>query len=314
MFGFLQGFAYGLFLSCLPWLIVGMINPRLVLPTDPPTRWQVALRYWLIFPFIAFILWVTSLWGGFSPSLWGWLAGLAAIPVAIPVERGWRRWQQAQAERRRQARLAAEAARERAELERKAREQGLTVLRPDQPPAETDDVILGFWQAKKDLLALNRPDLAIQADRLYSRYLHVDDLLRGKFDPRELTFERSRNMVAEVCRNSVDTLQAMASVARGIVGVDVAYVRQRLDKASSEITDEERRALERRLELVDDTERRLRELGARNEAIMTALDDTAVAVSAVATDRPQAAMATQQALKDLQQFADKAHRYGRADP
>ena len=191
MSGFLQGFAYGLFLSCLPWLIIGMINPTLALPTETPTRWQVALRYWLIIPFIAFILWVTSLWGGFSPSLWGWLAGLGAIAVAIPGERAWRRWRQTLAERRRQARQAAEAASKRAALERKAREQGLVVLQPEQPPAETDDVILGLWQAKKDLLALNRPDLAIQADRLYSRYLHVDDLLRGKFDPRELTFERA---------------------------------------------------------------------------------------------------------------------------
>ncbi|MEY6433406.1 cobyrinic acid a,c-diamide synthase, partial [Thioalkalicoccus limnaeus] len=82
MFGFLQGFALGLFVSCLPWLIVGLIEPRLAVPTERPTRVQVLLRYWLIVPFAAFLIWLTSLWGGLGPTLGGWLAGLVAIPLA----------------------------------------------------------------------------------------------------------------------------------------------------------------------------------------------------------------------------------------
>ena len=92
MFGFLQGLAYGLFVSCLPWLIIGLINPRMALPGEPFTRLRVLIRYWLIVPFIALLIWLTSLWGGFGPTLGGWLTGLAAIAVAIPAERAWRRW------------------------------------------------------------------------------------------------------------------------------------------------------------------------------------------------------------------------------
>ena len=44
MFGFLQGLAYGLFVSCLPWLIIGLINPRLALPSEPFTRLRVLIR------------------------------------------------------------------------------------------------------------------------------------------------------------------------------------------------------------------------------------------------------------------------------
>jgi hypothetical protein len=311
MFGFLQGFAYGLAVSCVPWFVAGMLNPRLAVPTDPPSRWEVVVRYWFVVPFIVFVLWLTSLWGGFSPTLAGWLAGLAAIAVELPVERRWRRWRAARAARRREAARDAEAARQRATLEREARESGVLVLEPARPPVGADDIVLALCEAKQRLLDARRPDLAAQADRLYTRYAHVLDVLGAKFDARELTFERSRGLVAEVCRGALDTLSTMASLARGVAGIDVAFVRRRLEREAAHLSVDERQALHRRLELFEDTERRLRELAARNEAALTALDDTAVAVARVETGRPQARVAADQALQDLRRFADKAALYGR---
>jgi hypothetical protein len=311
MFGFLQGLAYGLFLSCLPWLIIGLINPRAALPNEPFTRLRVLIRYWLIVPFFALLIWLTSLWGGFGPTLGGWLAGLAAMAAAIPAERTWRRWHLTLAERQRAAQQAALATQAQAALEREAREQGIAVLDPARPPVESDAVILALWEAKKRLLAVERSDLAIQSDRLYTRYAHVDGMLRGKFDPRELTLERSRGLVGEVARTAVDNLNTMASIARGVAEVDSDYVRRRLTQEPARMPDAERLALTRRLDLVAETEQRLRELSARNEAAITALDDAAVAVAAVETDRPQASVAADQALADLRRFAEKAHHYGR---
>lgn len=311
MFGFLQGFAYGLAVSCVPWFVAGMLNPRLAVPTEPPSRWEVVVRYWFVVPFIVFVLWLTSLWGGFSPTLAGWLAGLAAIAVELPVERRWRRWRAARAARRREAARDAEAARQRATLEREARESGVLVLEPARPPVGADDIVLALCEAKQRLLDARRPDLAAQADRLYTRYAHVLDVLGAKFDARELTFERSRGLVAEVCRGALDTLSTMASLARGVAGIDVAFVRRRLEREAAHLSVDERQALHRRLELFEDTERRLRELAARNEAALTALDDTAVAVARVETGRPQARVAADQALQDLRRFADKAALYGR---
>src|SRR5690554_3913583 len=117
MLGFLQGFSYGLFMTCLPWLLVGLANPRLAVPLAAPSRWQVIARYCLLFPFISVLLWLTSLWGGFSPSLFGWLVGLAAIGISLPVERRLRGWWGRLREQRRQAQLAREARRQRAEQE-----------------------------------------------------------------------------------------------------------------------------------------------------------------------------------------------------
>ncbi|GGX94690.1 hypothetical protein GCM10007160_22930 [Litchfieldella qijiaojingensis] len=312
MFGFLQGFAYGLFLTCLPWFLAGMINPALVVPTEAPNRLHVVLRYWLLVPFIAFLLWLTSLWGGFGPSLWGWLAGLGAIAVEIPLERSWRRWRAARRQRQLEAQRQAEAARRQAEAEREARESGVAVLDPAKPPVDADDVVLALCQAKQGLLEVKRPDLASQADRLYSRYVHVLEVLNARFDRGELAFQRSLGLITEVCLGAVDNLTAMASQARGVAGVDSTFVQRRLEREGKRLSVAERVALKRRLELVEETERHLRDLSARNESALTALDDTAVAMARIETGRPQASVAADQALADLRRFIDRAERYGRS--
>lgn len=309
MLGFLQGFAYGLFLTCLPWCLVGLVKPKLALPTESPDRLQVIFRYALFAPFLSFLLWLTSLWGGFGPSLGGWLAGLTAIAVEVPLERAWRRWRARRHRQRLEARLAAEAERRRAEQEHEARERGVAVLDPADPPAGADEVVLALCRAKQGLLDVRRPDLAIQADRAYSRYAHVLDVLAARFDASELAYERARRLVREVCLGVVDSLTAMASQARGVVGLDADFVRRRLARES--LTVEERIALKRRLELIDGTESRLRHLAARNESALTLLDDAAVALARIETGRPQASVATDRALEELRRFIGRAERYGR---
>ncbi|GEN26498.1 hypothetical protein HVA01_01440 [Halovibrio variabilis] len=312
MLGFLQGFSYGLFMTCLPWLLVGLVNPALALPVAAQGRLQVVLRYCLIVPFISMLLWLTSLWGGFSPSLLGWLAGIVAIPVALPIERTLRGWLARRRERRREAQRVAEVRQRRAEEERKAYEAGVIVLDPERPPEGADDLVLAMCRTKQHLLAVNRPDLAILADRLYSRYRHVLDVLSSRFHTGELAFERSRGLVSQVCLGAVDTLTTMASQARGVVSVDGDYVRRRLAKGK-QLSEEERAALVRRLDLLVETEHRLNELSARIESALTVLDDTAVSMARIETARPQASVTTDKALEDLRRFVEGADRYARKD-
>lgn len=309
MLGFLQGFAYGLFLSCLPWFITGIINPRLALPTEPPRRWQVFLRYGLLTPFIAFILWLTSLWGGFSPSLEGWLVGLAALAVEIPVERRWRRARQRRAARRQQAALDAASAKRQARLEQEQREAGNAVLDPEQPPVGADDLVLALCHAKRELLQVHRPELATQADRLYTRYMRVLETLQNKFDPRELTLGRWQQLIAEVGRGAVDNLKRMASLAKGIDGIDPEYIRRRLSQPNPRLPEAERTALQRRQQLFEETEHQLRELSAANETALTALDDARVAIARIELSRPQANLAADLALQELRRYIDRAKLY-----
>lgn len=309
MLGFLQGLAYGLLISCPLWLTIGLIEPRWAVPTEPPRRWQVLLRYWLLVPFVAATLWLTSLFGGLGPSLGGWLAGLAAIPLSLPVERALRRGQRRLAQRRRQAAQAAAASRRRTAREQEAREAGCAELDPAHPPPDADDLVEALCQAKGALLGLERPDLAVQADRVYNRYTHVCGVLDRKFAPGEITDERARALVREVCWTAVDQLKTMVSLAQGVRGVDADHIRRRLAQERDTLTAEERQALEQRLRLVEGTEARLRELSGRNEAAITALDDTAVSVSAVRTDRPHASVDADRALAELHRFAARAEQY-----
>ncbi|MFN2411196.1 MAG: cobyrinic acid a,c-diamide synthase [Halomonas sp.] len=313
MLGFLQGFSYGLFMTCLPWLLVGLYNPALALPVSVAGRLQVVLRYCLVVPFISMLLWLTSLWGGFSPSLFGWLVGIVAIPVALPIERTLRGWFARRQERRREAQSIAEAQQRRAQEERKAHEAGVSVLDPARPPEGADDLVLTMCRAKQSLLDVKRPDLAILADRLYSRYRHVMDVLSGRFHTGELAFERSRGLVTQVCLGAVDTLTTMASQARSVVSVDGPYVRGRLERDGKRLSDEERTALVRRLDLLVETEHRLNELSARIESALTVLDDTAVSMARIETTRPQASVTTDKALGDLRRFVEGADRYARKD-
>ena len=109
---------------------------------------------------------------------------------------------------------------------------------------------------------------------------------------------------------AADNLSAMHSLAAGVVGIDTAYVRRRLEQTKHTSHADEREALNQRLALVTDTERRLADLTARNEAAMTTLDNAAVVMGRVQTDRPQAALGADQALNDLQRFLAQAERYG----
>lgn len=307
MLGFLQGFSYGLFMTCLPWLLVGLFNPSLALPLPISGRLQVILRYCLLIPFISTLLWLTSLWGGFSPSLLGWLTGIIAIPAALPVERTLRGWLTRRRDRRQLAQKKA------AEDKRPVHETGISVLDPSHPPLGADEVVLAMCRAKQSLLDVSRPDLATFSDRLYSRYCHVVNVLGDRFHTGELVFERSKGLVTQVCFGAIDTLTSMASQARGVVSVDGYYVRNRLEQNSAQLTDEERAALVRRLDLLVETENRLNKLSARIESALTVLDDTAVSMARIETARPQASVTTEKALDDLRRFVEGADRYARKD-
>ncbi|HMY79195.1 MAG TPA: hypothetical protein PLT98_10640 [Thauera aminoaromatica] len=171
--------------------------------------------------------------------------------------------------------------------------------------------MMQLWEVKRELVGLRRPDLAVQADRLFTRYHRALDVLDEKFDRREVTYERARGLVGEVGSGAAAGLGAMVALVQGSVGLDADFVRERLEREAARIGGTEREALQRRLALADETERRLGEIAAGNEAALTALDHVAVAVSRIDTGRGQPAGATEQALQELRRFAERAGLYGR---
>ncbi|WP_297362816.1 cobyrinic acid a,c-diamide synthase [Thauera sp.] len=307
MFDFLQGLAFGLLVSVMPWFMTGLYDPRLVVPEELASRWQVILRYAVAMPAVAMLLLMTSLWGGFGASLGGWLAGLAAVPVELFIEKRWRRWRAGRAGRVR----AEERERRRSEMAAARRERDLLTLDADFAPTGADAVVMQLWEVKRELLGLRRPDLAVQADRLYTRYHRALDVLDEKFDRREVTYERARGLVGEVGQGAAAGLGAMVALVHGSAGLDADFVRARLEREGTSLGATERDALQRRLALADETERRLAEIAAGNEAALTALDDVALAVARIDTGRSPAPGVTEQALQELRRFAERAGLYDR---
>lgn len=308
MFAFLQGFAYGLWLSCMPWLLVGLYDPRLALGTDQPSRPRVLLRYAVLLPFAAFVIWLTSLWGGFGPSLMGWLVGLFAVPAGLFVER---RWFSGLRRRRDllKARKVAEAARERRQrFDAQQRELGLIELRPDRLPLDADDLVRALCAEKVKLTENGGSRWGLLADRVAGRYLRLRRLLAERFDPRELTFERANSLVVDVSRAALEDLGRLTVLVVTNAGIDEAFVRRRLDAADA-LPDAEREALMRRLELLRESENRIQEQNGRIEAALTALDDAALAVAALDTSRPRTRLKADEALSELSRFASTLKRF-----
>jgi hypothetical protein len=225
--------------SFMPWFMAGLYDPRLVVPEEVASRWQVILRYAVAMPSVAMLLLMTSFWGGFGASLGGWLVGLAAVPIELFVEKRWRRWRAARAGRDR----AAARERQRSELARARGERDLLTLDPDLAPTGADTVVMQLWEVKRELVGLRRPDLAVQADRLFTRYHRALDVLDDKFDAREVTYERARGLVGEVGREATAGLGAMVELVHGSAGLDADFVRERLEREAARLNPTEREAL-----------------------------------------------------------------------
>ncbi len=309
MFEFLQGFAYGLWLSCMPWFLTGMVKPGLALGSEQAGRWQVFLRYAVALPFAAFLIWLTSLWGGFGPSLGGWLVGLVAVPAGLFLER---RWLAAKRQRKQlaAAREIAETTRARRErFSEQQRETGLRVLDPARPPSDADELVLALCKVKGELVGAGRTELAGLADRIDGRYTRLRTLLAERFDSRELTFDRANSLVTDVSHAALDDLARLSMLAKSNAGMDEAFIRRRLNAAGGALSSDERSALTRRLDLLAEGESRIREQASRIEAALTALDDAALAVASLDTARPRTALKADEALTELRRFAATLKRY-----
>lgn len=298
----LRGFAFGLFLSCPAWFLIGMMEPRNALEAEPYTRTRVILRTWFILPFVAVIAFLTSLWGD-GASLAGWLLGLGGYGGWLL---GHKRWGAFRANRRRRARERAEAEAREAVRKRLEAEQARAAggALPKVKPRDADPVVAALWEAKQSLVAQGMAEAARQADRVYGRYRHVLGILEDRFHPGEVTHERYRGLLAQVCLTAVDNFTAMDSLSAAISAVDLDYVARRL--AQPGLGAEERQALEARQTMVEDTRRRLSGLSGANEQAITALDHAAVTLGGVQTKRGKAQVDGQTALADLQVYLDQA--------
>lgn len=145
----------------------------------------------------------------------------------------------------------------------------------------------------------------------------LNDVLKRRLNAGEVTYGRYLGTAEQVYLAALDNLHDVAIALTSIGGIDRDYVESRLRELArnSTLGDEQRRetsSLEERRVLLERQERQVSDLLARNEAAMTALDNTAAALAETRTAKGRASMDADVAMRELEQLAERARKYSAA--
>lgn len=289
MLSFLQGFAMGLVMMSGPWLLAGMVKPEWVLAEAQPRRLTVWLRYGVILPFVCLLLGLTSLWGGFGPSLAGWLSGLGVLFAWVPLERRIRRFFM-----RRQQQKTTQA----------EQEQPLADLARDAASTDALPLVKQLEHLRQVLLQAGASSAL--PERFYSRYVQLQTVLRQRFQPQELAMQRAQTLVGDVYAGCLRRLQRLVDLYQHLQALDPEYIQRQL--ASPGIPAGTRDALIQRWQLVENLQQEIAMLMADAEKLLTALDSTRLALVQLQRET-QSDQDLNQVLETLERFNQRVAHY-----
>ena len=308
---FLQGMALGLLMISPVMFFLGIYNPKWVLPQHKnPNRFRVFGTYAFMLPTISFFLGISTFWGGFGPTLIGWLTGIfAPITVKWLQDAGYHYGQQeaqhkAEAERAEQVRQAErQAAQEKDTAELNAKLLNAQDCAQLHRLAELKIQLVDYADLMELKLFVHQPD------RFYSRYLKLTQLIAQRFQPDEVTARRIQKLTLQALDYALERFEAMEPILAGLKGLDQEYVERRLKQARHR---SEKQALKDRQRLIEDLEDRLLELVAENEVALTTLDTTLTALAQINTQHQGKTQAAIQALDELKRFSAQLNEYDRS--
>lgn len=260
MLTFLQGFAIGLAIMSGPWFIAGLFKPKWVLPDIKPNRFKVFLRYGLIVPFTSLLLLFTSFWGGFGPSLLGWISGLAVLFITVPIERRIRSFLFKRKESQRFT---------------EQREVLDVSLERDAAHSSADQIIKQLNAIRTQLVRLK---VHVEVpERFYSRYAKLQAVLSKRFQAEELAMQRSQTLIKDVYKSSLKQMDSFVDIHQQLKLLDLDYIQRELsDPAIKSVAREallQRQQLAKALNLESNT------LLGEFEKTLTALDGTRLKLS-----------------------------------
>jgi hypothetical protein len=153
-----------------------------------------------------------------------------------------------------------------------------------------------------------------QIERLREKYNAFAELLRRKLDPEEMTFGRYLGMGEQVFLGGLDNLARISDALKGFSTNDAADIKKRIhdlknDGIDSKAQDQEESALRARLALMDQQQEKVFRWLAENEEAMTILDRVMAGVAEMNTTQ-SASMSMEDAMKELEALAARAHSYG----
>ncbi len=142
----------------------------------------------------------------------------------------------------------------------------------------------------------------------------VREVLKQRLSSGELTFARYIGVAEQVYLNAIDNLREVYVALTAVSTIDAQYIDTRLaklrgDQKAGQAQDREVEALEERKKLLEEQLEKVTNLIVDNEAMMTALDNTATKLADAKINGGHATMDAETAMSELVRLAVIAKKY-----
>ena len=163
----------------------------------------------------------------------------------------------------------------------------------------------------------SKPGMA-QLRRAREKFDSFRTVLGSKMNPDEITFGRYLGIAEQVYFAVLDNLERVINVSRSSRAIDVDYTRKRRDELVNmndrdSAEDVELHTLTERLELAGKQQKNIKDWLASNEQAMTQLDNAAMQLAAIETQRGRSSVNLETSMAELQRLANNAILYDRSN-
>ncbi len=167
---------------------------------------------------------------------------------------------------------------------------------------------------KRDLTRINAQEGLNQLTRLQDKYTVFQELLRGKLNKNELTYNRYLGMTEQVYLAGLDNLNSIAAIMKSISAMDTAHIQGRsreLEQVTNPNTAEKKEltALQARDHLRLSQQQKVRTLLSQNEEAMTTMDKLMAALAEMDSGLSRATMDMESAMQELERLTLRAKKY-----
>ncbi len=153
-----------------------------------------------------------------------------------------------------------------------------------------------------------------QFTRIKEKFENLQDILSQKLSRGELTYSRYCGTAEQVYLSVLDNLRDVITLLQSVSAIDDAYIHSRFRelRALPHLSDADRQeldTLEERQQLRDQQLDKVNLLLTLNEEAMTTIDQTVAAIAEMKTVQGRASMDMEPARQELEQLAQRAHKY-----
>lgn len=161
-------------------------------------------------------------------------------------------------------------------------------------------------------------DHADQGARQYematTRFKTLQETLRAKLNPGELTFGRYLGAAEQVYLSVLDNLSVTAAMLQSVSAIDPKYIESRLKalralRAPNPADAEELRTIEERGRLLQEKLEKVNALLTQNEVAITQMDKLCASLAELRVLQGGAAVDLDSAIREMEALAEQAHRY-----